>query len=132
MSGIKGNPESLRRFAKNLRELPKVVAQNVASKAAPSITGLARSAYTGGQTVYGARRPFGVNDNVLTLRKSGATLGALRFVAIGTRVRVQLGTRYAKYLIGRYGILPNGGLPFEWSKRLASDAAAAISEGVAQ
>lgn len=124
---LKGNPENLRAFAKKLRTIGKVVAQRVATKVAPSITTLARSAYADGQTVYGDARPAGVHGNALSLVKSGATQAAMRFVSIGTKVRVQLGPRYARYLI-RYGILPNGALPFKWSQQIGEDARAEISK----
>ena len=59
----------------------------------------------------------------LLLVKSGATREALRFVSIGTIVRCVLPTRWAKYLIGKYGILPNGSLPVRWAKSLKQVAA---------
>lgn len=109
MSGLRGDPSRLTAFAAKLKRLSVVAAQKIASKAAPALTAAAREAYTGGVTVYGGARPGGVS-----LMRTGATLGALAFVAIGRRVRVQLGTRYAKYLIGKYAILPSGSLPAAW------------------
>jgi hypothetical protein len=42
-------------------------------------------------------------------------------VAIGTITRCVLGTDYARFLIGKYGILPSGRgvLPHEWGKAIA-------------
>lgn len=128
---FKGNPATLKAFAKKIRQLPKVLAIDVATRVAPSISGLARSAYTGGQTVYGDARPTGVHGNFLTLVQSGATLAAMRFVSVGTRVRARLGTKYARYLIGDYRILPMGSLPAKWSEQIAEDSAAEIQRGLA-
>jgi hypothetical protein len=82
------------------------------------MTELTRAAYDGGRTVYGEARPPAVDGGTLTLHKSGATARDLRFEAIGTVIRCKLGPRWARYLIGKYAILPNGALPAAWSKRL--------------
>lgn len=82
------------------------------------MTGLAGEAYDGGKTVYGEARPLGASGQPLSLEASGATRRTLRFTATGTVVRCVLGTRWAKYLIGKYAILPNGALPAGWSRRL--------------
>lgn len=132
MSGLRGNVENLRRLRSKLRKLPKVIAQNVASAVAPTITTKARGAYQGGQTVYGDPRPLGVDGNALTLHKTGRTLGALSFIAIGTIVRARLGTRYARYLIGKYRILPMGRLPISWSRAIADAVRSEVPKELAQ
>lgn len=111
---------SLRDLKTSLRRMPISLAHSVASRAAPAITGLAVDAYHSGRTVYGEPRPAGVDGQALTLQRSGATLATLRFIAAGTIVRCVLGTPYARYLIGRYGILPSGPLPAAWDRRIAA------------
>lgn len=118
MSGVRGNPATLRRFQRNLTRVPVKIATSVATTAAPAITGLAQSAYSSGETVYGEPRPLGVHGNVLTLVASGDTQGALQFQALGRVVRARLGTRQARYLVGKYKILPTGGLPVAWNAEL--------------
>jgi hypothetical protein len=131
MSGLRGNPASLKHLAANLRTLPKVVAQDIATRAAPPITSEATNAYTSGQTVYGDARPAGVDGRALSLKRTGDTLSTVRFVAVGTIVRCVLGTPYAKYLIGKYRILPNGALPAAWSELLGQISREGIARRVA-
>jgi hypothetical protein len=116
--GLKGDISNLRRLKRNLRDMPTTLAASVAQRAAPALTGLAQDAYGGNVSVYGDPRPAGVDGRPLTLERSGATRRTLRFTATGTIVRCVLGTRYARYLIGKYGILPNGPLPVAWSRKL--------------
>ncbi len=118
MTALRGDLSKISDLKRNLRELPRTVAADVASRASPALTDLTREAYSSGRTVYGDARPMGVNGNPLTLRKTGAVEGQTRFVAIGTIVRCALGPRYARYLIGRYRILPNGAMPAAWRERL--------------
>lgn len=118
---LKGNTRNLRLLNRQLAAMPKVLAQKVAAQAAGEITALAQASYDGGRTVYGDPRPAGVKGNALSLVESGFTRGALRFVSDGgTKIRASLGRRYAKYLIGKYVILPigNAALPFAWLSRL--------------
>lgn len=114
---LKGNPQTLKSFAKKLSKVSTVAAQAVATRAAAPLTSRAGSDYDGGRTAYGEARPPGVNGNALSLVKSGDTRSLLRFTSIGTRVRVVLGTPYAKFLIGKYKILPNS-LPRPWATEL--------------
>lgn len=121
---VRGDISSIARLKSTINALPKSVAHDVAQRAAPAMTELARGAYDSGQTVYGESRPAGAGGQALTLKRTGAVERALRFVANGTVVRCVLGpvnrkgVEYAKYLIGKYSILPNGGLPAAWSARL--------------
>ncbi len=118
-AALKGDFATLARFKKKLAELPTSVAHNVAQRAAPDLTLAARAAYSQGRSVYGEARPTSVVDGKpLDLYRTGATLQTLRFNASGTIVRCVLGTRYAGYLIGKYGILPNGAIPADWSAHL--------------
>jgi hypothetical protein len=107
------------RLRRRLNELPRTVAASVAARAAPALTVLTRQAYDGGRDVYGQSRPKSTTTGeVLTLNRTGATERTLKFVSVGTLVRCVLGTRYAKYLIGKYRILPNGPIPVAWRAKL--------------
>lgn len=117
-AGLRGNPGTLKELSGKLRALPKTLAAEVAAKAAPEVTGLAQSAYDGGQTVYGDARPQGVDGAELDLVRTGTARAQIRFVAIGTQMRCVLGPKYARYLIGRYKILPVRALPTSWRMRL--------------
>ena len=122
MTGLKGNVNDLKKLGQRLNKFPTTVVHNVARKTAPSLTGYATSAFGSGRTVYGDARPRGVDGRSLTLVRpgpdGGATRATLRFVSIGTIVRCVLGTDYAKYLIGKYRILPMGEMPSSWSRKI--------------
>lgn len=118
MGALKGNLSSIKGMQQTIRALPVTVAADVSRRAAPALTTLTGNAFSSNQTVYGDSRPAGVDGEALSLVKSGATRDALRFVAVGTIVRCVLPTKWARYLIGKYGILPNGALPVTWSQRL--------------
>lgn len=125
-----GNIGKLRDLAKRLQAIPTTVAQNVARAVAPELTSVARADFDAGRTAYGAARPLGKGGQALSLVKSGITQGSIRFVDIGTRVRVALGTRYAKYLVGKYKILPSGSLPRAWSDAIRAIAQAQLAKGL--
>lgn len=116
--GVRGDLSSIQKLKSRLRDLPRTIAHDVAQKAAPEMTDLTKAAFTSGRSVYGESRPAGADGQQLTLEKSGAVRAQLGFKATGTVVRCVLGPKYAKYLIGKYGILPNGALPAEWSQKL--------------
>lgn len=116
--GLRGDISHIAKLKGAIRDLPKTVAHDVAQRAAPAMTSLTRNAFTSAETVYGEPRPAGKGGALLTLHKTGATEAQLRFVSVGTIVRCVLGPKWARYLIGKYGILPNGALPAKWSKRL--------------
>lgn len=122
MAGLRQvSQRSLADVKGSLRALPLTLAARVASKSAPALTASAGAAYDAGRTVYGASRPLSVDGAPLSLKRTGAVRGTVRFVAVGTILRCVLSTRYAKYLIGKYGILPCGArarLPGEWRKLL--------------
>lgn len=118
MSKYKVGNRALDPIKAAIRGAPRTIAHSVANRAGPAMTSLSREAFAAGQSVYGEPRPEGVNGSPLTLRKTGATEGALRFRVAGTIIRCVLGTPYAKYLVGKYGILPNGALPVSWIRKL--------------
>ena len=119
MAGLKGNLSSIAGLKTRLRALPVTIANDVSQRAAPALTDLTVDAYLTDRTVYGESRPSAKDGSTLTLHKTGETRRTLQFVANGTIVRCVLGTKYARYLIGKYGILPNGALPVKWSRKLA-------------
>ncbi len=112
------NKGSIASIKQAIRALPITIAADVAKRAAPALSVLTATAFASSRTVYDDPRPTGVDGRALTLVKSGRTRDALRFVAVGTLVRCVLPTGWAKYLIGKYGVLPNGALPVRWSARL--------------
>ncbi len=101
-----------------LRELPISLADKIAKRAAPALTDMTQSAYGGNRNVYGDPRPKSVDGTPLTLEKSGKTRRTATFTSDGRIVRAVLGTPWAKFLIGRYRILPNGGMPVEWKRAI--------------
>lgn len=121
---LRGDLSSVRGLKSSLRALPLSVAHSVAQRAAPAMTDLTEGAFQSKRTVYGEARPAGVNGNTLALFRTGRTRSTLKFVANGTIVRCVLGTPWAKYLIGKYSILPNGALPAAWSRKLGELVAA--------
>lgn len=117
MSSVRGSTRNLREIGRELSELPLSAAIETAQAAAGEITGQAGATYDAGQNVYGGPRPLGVRGNPLSLKRSGAVRGDMRFVSDGgTKIRAVLGERYAKYLVGKYRILPIGAsaLPTAW------------------
>lgn len=127
---LRGNPRKLRDLRRSLREIPVVTAQRVAARVAPELTALAGEAYDSGRTVYGDPRRESVEGGALDLVESGKTRERVAFAATGTQVRAVLGTRYARFLIGKYRILPIRNLPAEWSHRIGGAARDEIAKAV--
>jgi hypothetical protein len=111
--------DRLKKFSTALRKMPVQLAQKVAERASPELTGQAVASFDAGQTVYGDARPTGLHGNDLTLRKTGRLERTIRFASIGTLVRAVLSVPYAKYII-RFGILPHSKaqIPTAWSDAL--------------
>jgi hypothetical protein len=101
-----------------IKALPVTLAAEVAKQGAPLMTQLTDQAFDGGRTVYDDARPLGVDGQALSLKKSGRTRSQMRFERVGTRIRCVLPSKYARYLIGKYSILPNGALPVHWARAL--------------
>jgi hypothetical protein len=117
--GLRGDLGSIKGLKSTLRQLPTSIAHDVSKRAAPAMTGLTKQAFDAKRTVYGDPRPLSrATGKPLSLEKSGLTKSTLKFTAQGTIVRCVLGTKYAKYLIGKYSVLPNGALPAAWSRKL--------------
>lgn len=116
--------QSLRRFSSDLRRLPRVLAQRVTQKSAPAITALAVRAFDSGTDPYGIAWEPGADGERVTLRKTGALERYLRYVAVGTKLRVALGVAYAKYQIGKRPVFPRqgGALPLDYVRALEKSA----------
>lgn len=112
---------SLHKFSKALRTLPTSLAKDVAFEAAPVITDFAQSSFDSSQDPYGAPWVPGADGKKVTLRKTGALERFIRYVAIGTKLRVSLGVKYAKYQVGKRPVYPRQGglLPKKYSDALA-------------
>lgn len=112
---------NLRQFAQNLRRLPTVAAQRITREAAPKLTALAKTDFAAGRTPYGDAWAPSVTGDKVDLRKTGAMVSKLFYVAIGTKLRVALGVPYAKYQIGKRAVFPTQGgeLPAAYSATLA-------------
>lgn len=125
---LKGNLNSLQALKRNLKALPITVSARIAGQAAPAISVLAVGGFDSGRTVYERPRPRGADGDELSLVRTGATRNALRFIATGTSIRTARLPKYARWLIGRFGILPNGPLPLNWRDRLHAIAGAVIGD----
>lgn len=119
-AGLRGNPQTLKDFGSRLTKISAVLAQRTAEDAAPALTKEATQAYDTNRTAYGELRPLGENGDALSLVRTGAVRGGMRFGVIGTVVRCILPEAYTRYLIGKYSILPNGALPSDWAAKLRS------------
>jgi hypothetical protein len=112
---------SIREFKQRLAKLPLSVAHTIAQQAAPMLTRFAQEANARRENVYGDPYPEGADGAQLDLVHTGDTRRTLRFVVNGTIMRCALGPRYARFLIGKYRILPIGDrsdMPSNWRRAL--------------
>lgn len=127
MAGLRGDLSSISRLKKALATLPTSLANDIANAAAPAMTGETQTAYDAGRSVYGETRPPTVDGRRMTLVRTGAVREQARFRSYGRFIWCTIGPKYARYLIGKYGILPNGPLPAGWSLRLKAEADAVVA-----
>lgn len=128
-----GDLNRLRDLKRSLKSVPVTAVAEIAKRSAPAVTAHAQASFRGGQDVFGAPRLEAVQGGNLSLVKSGATQAAIQFIATGRDIRVARLPRYAKYLIGRYGILPNGKqLPNAWRGTIGAIAKAVLDKGFEQ
>lgn len=122
--------KSLSQFANDLRRLPRVVAFRVAEEAAPEITRLGKESFDRGETPYGIDWRPGAEGQKVTLKKTGALERFIRYVAIGSKLRVALGVRYAKYQIGKRSVFPRqgGDLPDSYVQALMRTAVRVVRQ----
>jgi hypothetical protein len=121
---------SINSLKKALRNLPITATARIAARAAPAMSTLAQDAHASGKTVYDRPRPLGVDGDEISLERTGATRRALNFIATGRDIRTAALPRYAKYLIGKYDLLPNGPLPASWRERLQEIAARVLYDEI--
>lgn len=113
MSGVRGNLSSLRKLRQAIADLPPRMRRAVATEAAEALDVEIKNDFAAGRTVYDTPRPLGVNGNPLSLVKTGRAKRGLGVTAFETIVRAELPTRYAKYLVGKYRVMPQT-LPVTW------------------
>lgn len=120
MSALKGDVRKIQTLARTLRELPRTIAAHTAKEGAPVLTSELQGTYESRRNAYGDPNPIGENGEQLTLKKTGTLDGVLRFTSVGSIMRTPTLPKYARYLIGKYGVLPNNNvaIPIAWSKRL--------------
>lgn len=121
---------SIQSLKRVLQKLPITATARIAAGAAPAMSDLAQGAHSSGKTVYDRPRPRGVDGEALSLDRTGATKRALQFLATGRDIRTTTLPRYAKFLIGKYGLLPNGPLPQAWRERLRDIAARVLLDEI--
>ncbi len=122
MSGVANMSKglsTLAAFRTRVKELPLRIQSSVAKDGEAVLTQALQSDFDSGRTVFDAARPLGVNGNRLDLVKTGRTRAHLSFVAVGRILRAHLPTKHARYLIGKYAILPSARIPASWSESLA-------------
>jgi hypothetical protein len=114
------NVSSLHKFSQSLRELPRTIAKDVAFEAAPVITEFAQESFDKSEDPYGAAWAPGHDGKKVKLQDTGALRRFIRYVAIGTKLRVSLGVKYAKYQIGKRPVYPRQGgvLPKKYTDAL--------------
>ena len=132
MSGLVGNPRTLKDLNRKIQALPVQVQERIAAKVAPQLTALALESFGRGEDPYGATWQEGADGKPVTLEITGRLKGGLVFVSIGRKVRAKLGAPYAKYQVGKRRVLPPGGraLPVAWSEAIGATAAAEIKEAL--
>lgn len=133
VSGLRGDVGTLRQLKGALAMMPRRVAEDVASDAAPEITSLAQEAYDSGVDVYGVARPKGVKGQDLDLVETGTVRREMKFSADGTQIKCTIGPNYARYLIGKYRILPIGDrspIPAPWIRVIDLATRAAVDREV--
>jgi hypothetical protein len=126
-AGLRGDISKIRALERSLRELPRVVGAKVATAAASAITTLAHATFATSSNPYGDPWDPGKDGQTVTLRKSGR-LAQFAYIAIGTRLRAQLGPKYARYQVGRRPILPRNGsrMPAKYAATLRAKSSEVI------
>lgn len=125
---------SLRKFSASLRELPRVVGHRVAAACAPVLTALVVDTSDASADAYGAAWAPGADGQTVTLRRSGALLNGVRYVAIGSKLRLArvAGPRRRARRVGRRPVTPRQGeaLPPAYARALDTTARRVIREAL--
>lgn len=117
---LRGNVKNLRELEQRLRRVGgHETGSRIARLGAVALTQQAQADFDAGNDAYGGGRPDGFHGPV-TLRRTGTLRSWLKFAATGLRMRVVLAVPYAKYMIGRFNVLPRGSsaIPAKWGEAL--------------
>jgi hypothetical protein len=124
MSGLRGDLSSIRRFSESLKTLPFWAGREAARRSAPILTKLAQETFARSEDPNGVAWAPNVDGKTVTLRQSGTLAQFMVYVAVGTIMRVALGTKYAKYQIGKRHVFPAFGAVLPEAYRTALEDAA--------
>jgi hypothetical protein len=133
-SGLRPNT-TIRDLKAALAYMPRAVSVEVAAAVAPEITRMAQESYDSGVDVYGVARKAGVNGQPLDLYETGSVRRDMKFTALDTRVSCTIGPNHARFLIGKYRILPIGDrspVPATWARVIDAATKAAVDRQVRQ
>lgn len=123
---------SLQKFAADLRRLgSQETANKIAAAAAPVLTALVQETFAAGENAYGLTWAPGAEGQHITLRgKTSDLFKGLVYRATGSKLRLQLSVRYAKYQVGKRPVTPAQGapLPVAYSEALTRTAVKVIKE----
>ena len=100
-----------------IKTMPQRMRTSVARDAAGYLDIEVRRQFNAGSTVFDTPRPLGVDGQKLSLVKSSKVKQSLGFNVAETTISAVLSQRYAKYLVGKYRILPQK-LPAAWAEYL--------------
>ena len=127
---ITGNIGSIRELGEKLRKLQFWAGREAARAVAPVLTRMADESFDKQRDPWGVAWDPSEDGHIVTLKKTGTLRSFIRYVAIGTILRVSVGTDYAKYQIGRRKVFPaqNAALPAGYSEALAEAANEVIAK----
>jgi len=126
-AGLKGDYRKTRELEKRISDLPRMLGIEVARSCADIISRLARASFDASCNAFYDPWDPSAKGETVTLVKSGALRSGIRYVAIGTRLRAQLGPKYAKYQVGKRAVFPTSVLPPAYKKAIDEAAAKIIA-----
>ena len=83
MSGLVGNPRTLKDLNKRIQALPVQVQERIAAKVAPQLTALALESFARGEDPYGATWQEGSDGRPVTQGRTRRPQGGLTILSIG-------------------------------------------------
>lgn len=118
-AGLKGDIRKLRDLERAIKyELPLVIGEKVATACAHVISTMARATFEASEDAFGEPWQLSDTGDVVDLNESGALASGVRYTAIGTKLRAQLGPKYAKYQVGLRAVFPRSALPMDYVKAI--------------
>lgn len=120
MSGVANMPAlitTMNKLKAAIKTMPQRMRTAVARDAAGYLDIEVRRQFNAGATVFDTPRPLGVDGQTLALVKTGSVQKSLGFNAKDARISAVLSQRYARFLVGKYRILPQK-LPAAWAEYL--------------